>query len=275
MKCLVGQPSVNGLIYWDYYGPNTNVGTENEICIKMTFSSRMSERDTVKSFISLIEINNIQWIRYLKPNWILSSQKFKNQFQNFIFEDWFFGDIAVEPVYEVVAGPVSMGGMPSQTTNLSFFLTPEIVMEQTPKKIFLSHKSINKDMVREFKKTLEVVSLEPWLDEDEMPAGTEIHRGIQEGIEKSCAVVFFITPDFEDERFLHNEINYAITQKTKKRSRFAIITLVFKDQDGKVGEIPSSLREYIFKEPNSYFEAFREIIRALPLKIPPAIWRDS
>ena len=86
MKNLVGQPSVNGLIYWDYYGPNTDVRTENEICITIAFSSRMSERDTVKSFISLIEINNIQWIRYLKPNWILSSQKFKNQFQNFIFE---------------------------------------------------------------------------------------------------------------------------------------------------------------------------------------------
>lgn len=62
-----------------------------------------------------------------------------------------------------------------------------------------------------------------------MPAGTALHRGIRDGFRNSCAAVFFITPDFVDEKFIANEINYAMEEKTEKEERFSIITLVFED----------------------------------------------
>ena len=42
-----------------------------------------------------------------------------------------------------------------------------------PKKIFLSHKSSDKNLVLDFKETLDLLGYETWLDEDAMPAGTD------------------------------------------------------------------------------------------------------
>src|SRR5687767_11405383 len=62
------------------------------------------------------------------------------------------------------------------------------------KKVFLSHKGVDKEFVNDFKKTLELLGYEPWLDEDAMPAGTSLERGLLKGMQESCGVVFFITP---------------------------------------------------------------------------------
>jgi hypothetical protein len=66
-----------------------------------------------------------------------------------------------------------------------------------PTKIFLSHKGSDKIPVRRFKDTLKLLGFDPWLDEDAMPAGTNLQRGVLDGFEKSCAAVFFITPAFK------------------------------------------------------------------------------
>jgi hypothetical protein len=107
-----------------------------------------------------------------------------------------------------------------------------------PARIFLSHKTANKDVVRDYKLTLELLGLKPWLDEDDMTAGAEVHREIQKGMKGSCAAVFFITPDFKDERHLRNEINYAITEKTERGDAFSIITLKLADAVGNTGKVP-------------------------------------
>ena len=145
----------------------------------------------------------------------------------------------------------------------------------SPKGIFLSHKGPNKIMVRDFKETLEVLGYEPWLDEDAMPAGTTLERGLLQGMQSSCAVVFFITPDFKDEGYLQTEIDYAIQEKREKRERFAIITLQFADEDGRKAEIPRLLKPYVWKSPKTPLEALREIIRALPLEATAIEWRDE
>jgi hypothetical protein len=72
----------------------------------------------------------------------------------------------------------------------------------SPMRIFLSHKGFNKPLVREFATTLSMLGFEPWLDEDAMPAGTNLERGILKGFVDSCAAVFFVTPEFKDEDFL-------------------------------------------------------------------------
>ena len=143
------------------------------------------------------------------------------------------------------------------------------------KRVFLSHKGVNKDLVIDFKETLELLGYEPWLDEDAMPAGTPLERGLFEGMKDSCGVVFFVTPEFRDEGYLETEINYAIQEKRRKGGRFAIITLQFVNDDGEVAPIPDLLQTYIYKKPKSDLEALREIVRALPVVPGPVDWRGK
>ena len=143
------------------------------------------------------------------------------------------------------------------------------------KKVFLSHKGIDKIKVADFKNTLQLLGYDPWLDEDAMPAGTPLERALLQGMKDSCGVVFFITPSFKDEGYLETEINYAIQEKRTKGERFAIITLQFVDTEGNVGEIPELLKTYVWKKPKTSLEALREIVRALPIVNNFIDWREG
>jgi hypothetical protein len=148
----------------------------------------------------------------------------------------------------------------------------ELALGLAPMKIFLSHKGFDKPLVRQFKTTLALLGFDPWLDEDAMPAGTNLERGILKGFTDSCAAVFFVTPEFRDESFLATEVDYAIREKRAKADRFAIITLVFGDGTAK-GTVPDLLHGYVWKEPKSDLEALKEIIRALPIHVGGVRWR--
>ncbi len=50
------------------------------------------------------------------------------------------------------------------------------------KRIFLSHKGVDKAQIINFKLALEAVGFAPWLDDDAMPAGTSLERGILQGL---------------------------------------------------------------------------------------------
>ena len=143
------------------------------------------------------------------------------------------------------------------------------------KRVFLSHKGVNKDLVIDFKETLKLLGYEPWLDEDAMPAGTPLERGLLQGMKDSCGVVFFVTPEFKDEGYLESEIDYAIQQKRLKGDRFAIVTLQFPGDNGKAAPIPDLLQTYIWKTPKTHLEALREMVRALPVAPGPVDWRDE
>lgn len=142
----------------------------------------------------------------------------------------------------------------------------------SPSRIFLSHKGADKNKVRNFKTTLELLGFSPWLDEDAMAAGVELERGILKGFKDSCAAVFFVTPNFKDENYLASEVNYAMSEKRKKGERFSIITLVFQENERK-GNVPDLLHTYVWKEPGSDLEALREIVKALPIKIGETSWK--
>lgn len=143
------------------------------------------------------------------------------------------------------------------------------------KKVFLSHKGTDKNKANDFKSTLRLLGYEPWLDEDAMPAGTPLERGLLQGMKDSCGVVFFITPSFKDEGYLETEINYAIQEKRAKGDRFAIITLQFADAENQTGEIPELLKTYVWKKPKTSLEALREIVRALPIAHSVIDWREG
>jgi hypothetical protein len=135
-------------------------------------------------------------------------------------------------------------------------------------RIFLSHRSADKALVQPFFELLRELGHQPWLDAHDMPAGTTLHRGITEGIDASCAVVFFVTKNFEDERWLGREVDQAVHRKIEVGDKFAIITLVF---DG--GEVPRPLRDYVWVNVKSEADAIRAIVRALPIELGPPRWR--
>ncbi len=85
------------------------------------------------------------------------------------------------------------------------------------------------------------------------------------GMKDSCAAVFFLTPNFSDEKYLADEINYARAEK-RARPEFAIISIVIA-RDGMVPTVPDLLTPYVWKQPATDLEALREIIRALPVKV--------
>ena len=143
------------------------------------------------------------------------------------------------------------------------------------KKVFLSHKNVDKDMVVDFKETLELLGYDPWLDEEAMPTGESVDRGISQGMQDSCGVVFFITKSFEDKGFLEDEINYARQQKRDKGDKFAIVILRFTDADGNAGEIPELFKHLRWETPKTRLEALRAIIRTLPVAPGSVDWRDG
>lgn len=148
----------------------------------------------------------------------------------------------------------------------------ERVMGLSPMKIFLSHKGADKAMVRRFASVLVELGFDAWLDEDAMPAGVELERGILKGFHDSCAAIFFVTPNFVDEKYLGSEVNYAIAERREKGDKFAIVTLVL-EQDGKVGTVPDLLRPYVWKTPKGELDALREVLRALPIQVGDLRWR--
>lgn len=261
MKSLIGITLEGGGIVWQEIGEDPR-DKDQGITISIQFSGSLTIREAIKSIQEVINQNKIDWLRFSKPNWIFSSDSFKFSFPQYSQENWLHGEFVVDFERSTRSGPVPMGGISRDSTFCRFYITKDLIVDQLPKRIFLSHKSDNKDLVREFKKTLEAVGLDPWLDEDEMPPGTPLHRGIREGFKNSCAAVFFITPEFVDEKVIANEINYAMGEKTNKGEKFSIISLVF-ESDNKKGIVPELLKQYVWCEPKNHLAAFREIIRAL------------
>lgn len=136
-------------------------------------------------------------------------------------------------------------------------------------RIFLSYKSVDKPIVYRYYTGLRQLGFEPWLDDPDMPAGTNLERAILQGFEESCAAVFFITQNFKDEKYLAAEVDYAVMQKRSKGKKFAIITLCYLDD----APVPKLLKPYIFKRVSNDLEGFAELIRALPIELGPIRWK--
>lgn len=207
---------------------------------------------------------NIEWIKKEGEYYNFQLNKIKEDFSIFSNCSWMKGEAQLKPEIE--------DGISETETIVSFSITEEEISKNYPKKIFLSHKGANKPLVREYCSLLKELGFDPWLDEDAMVAGSNLNREILAGFKDSCAAVFFITPEFKDEYFLAEEIDYAIDEKRNKRDKFAIITLAL-GESGEKHIIPELLNKYVYKEPATHLEGFREVIRALPLSSGEKKWK--
>lgn len=145
------------------------------------------------------------------------------------------------------------------------------IPKQSEVKIFLSHKTVDKPLVYRYYQALQSIDFVPWLDDPDMPAGTNLEREVLKGFTESCAAVFFITQHFQDEKYLATEIEYAIIEKRNKGKKFAIITLRYPES----AQVPGLLTPYVYKNVANDLEGFREIIRALPIESGPVRWKAN
>jgi hypothetical protein len=162
----------------------------------------------------------------------------------------------------------------SQTT-IKFIITYDMITRNKPHRIFLSHKSIDKPLVREFGDILRTLGFDPWIDEDDIKAGDKLHRRLLQGLKDSCAAIFFITENYVDDKYLATEIDHAITEATERGKDFRIITLVMREGQDVLKYVPQLLQQFVFKQPKSQLEALKEIINALPLKLGKPATNDA
>jgi hypothetical protein len=277
MRGVSGIPLLDGKVHWHLYYEG-NSGREEEgfqITFSVRYSSHLNDRDALKSLKNLLVRANVGWLIHSNPNWFFDVSKYrefldKNNKSHVDGLKWLRGVVPVTPEVE---HSVSSTGRPETKVRFRIFKEEYLLNHAT--KVFLSHKGADKPRVRQFFSVLKELGYDPWLDEDAMVAGTEIHRGILQGFKDSGAAVFFITPNFRDEAFLRSEVNHAVQQKTEKGARFAIITLVFKDEAGNKGSVPDLLHSYVWKEPFTDLEALTYIVRALPITLGLPSWRPG
>jgi hypothetical protein len=138
-------------------------------------------------------------------------------------------------------------------------------------KIFLSHKSVDKPIIRRYYEALKTLGLAPWLDEEDMAAGANLEREIFRGFEESCAAVFFITDQFKDEKYLAAEVEYAVMQKRAKGKKFAIITLRYTN----AAAVPGLLMPYVYRDVSNDLEGLNELLKALPIELERVLWKKE
>jgi hypothetical protein len=265
--------------------PHISIGNSGRalgLTIAFDFHGKFSRREVTAKILNVLNVAKIDWLRLERGHWVIDADMLKRSYPDdhkyYGYEEWLVGKLVVELEMEsVLQEPPPMSKPPDDhyirknfydryVTECRFLVNKEIALEQAPKKIFLSHKSLDKGLVRRFKAALEVVGFDVWLDEDAMAAGAELERSLIKGFNDSRAAVFFITPNYVDDGYLATEVDYAIAERREKREGFSIITLVFKDDQGKEGQVPPLLRKYVWKHPADELSAFVEIVRALPME---------
>lgn len=222
---------------------------------------------------NILEYTDLDFITYNNQEFFIDidvlRKRIKDEHLDWSGFDWLNGKVKAN--YEILykEKESQLGSRFHSGWDVEIVLTigVEEMENSKPKRIFLSHKSSNKPMVREYAKTLQQLGLSPWLDEDDLKAGDTLDRALNKGISDSVAAVFFITPQYEDKRYLASEIDYAIGKK-QDSDDLTIITLSIADAEGNRGEIPDLLKRYVWKEINhdEHLKGLREILKALPFE---------
>lgn len=138
-------------------------------------------------------------------------------------------------------------------------------------RVFISHRGLDKVLAQRYHLVLQELGYDPWLDDPELFAGSNLERAIKQGFVDSCAAIFLITEHFADDNFLSTEIDYAIQEKRKKGNKFVIISLRYEGSSA----IPSLLETYTYKNIKNDLDGLYEVVRALPIELGPVRWRDN
>ncbi len=265
-KKLICSTMMNGSMKYHFVGRLARYDEEEALEIQISNFNSNKEKYVYTELKKRLDQNSIEWLYENENNWFLNLDKLIELFPGFLDLKWLTkGNIQISP--EIVTNQKEVFGKLKDEVSIIIEVTEEHTMNYQPRKIFLSHKGINKPIVSDFYEVLKTMGFDPWLDEKAMVAGSNLERELKKGFNDSCAAIFFITPDYKDENYLATEIDYAIQEKRKKGNEFSIITLVLKKNANEIIKIPELLESYVWKEPKNDLIAIKEILLALPIKL--------
>lgn len=253
-------PSLTATWVSDQFNWTTSEAPAHEIVMTIGFLGKLTNRAVHQKVNKRISEGIIHWLHHEKKIWWLDIDRLRAAFPELKLNKSWHGKIRLDAEVEEGIGNLATHNF----TNAVFSISTDEIQLAQGRKIFLSHKSEDKKVVRRFQRALEAIGYEVWLDEKNLQAGDPLERGILNGFNESCAAVFFITENFKDEKYLKTEIDYAIAQTREKENYFKIITLAFKTGKEKVA-IPELLQSYVWKKPATELDALIEIMKALPL----------
>lgn len=129
--------------------------------------------------------------------------------------------------------------------------------------VFISHTSINKPKIEKFIPYLTGAQIPIWYDKINIDFGDSIVKKIQEGIEDSAAVIFWITPEFLKSNWCDMEVETFLTKLASENS-LKLYPLIRKDVDK--SNVP------LFLKNKKYFEFNKETpATGIAEKIVPSI----
>ena len=259
---LRGTATLDERLHWDFDRRLAWSNEEEAFVLRLSHYEDFEDERAHKEQAPRLQRNGVGWLVRRDKRWFLdldAMRRFAPQVTDF---PWLHGVIEVAP--KITRKDEGKGRI------FTFEITEEHMNETTPKRIFLSHKGVDKSVVRTYHRMLTELGFNPWLGEEAMIAGTNLERALLQGMKDSCAAIFFVTANYRDEGYLATEVDYAVAEKRRKDERFAIITLVL--GGGRI-EIPGLLKTYVWKTPRYDFEALQEILKALPIRLPSPIWK--
>ncbi|NOS90861.1 MAG: toll/interleukin-1 receptor domain-containing protein [Cyclobacteriaceae bacterium] len=252
-------PNISGSWISDKFSWQFSEDSSNELNIEFIFFGKLTKRSSFLKLEKRIIEGVLPWLKREYKKWVFDLDLIRKTFPQLKGVKLLSGKVLIDPEVE----ESSTYGSLSTSTLVSFVITKNEIAMQQSKKIFLSHKSVDKKMVRRFKRALEAIGYEVWFDEQNLKAGDHLERGILKGFDESCAAVFFVTENFQDEKYLKSEVNYAIAE-TRKKDYFKVIALAFKSGRKKV-EMPALFEQFVWKDVATEMDGLIEIINALPI----------
>lgn len=183
---------MSGKVHVNYGASSYEHGVTLSFTMGGSSGRQLLENRIHQVFAESLKKPGIDWIRPRRFLWEIDLDGMRNFFPDFARADWMRGLTFVEP--DIVQEPGFVFDRPKTDLRILLQLNAQEISLSQQRRIFLSHKSTNKPLVRDFYETLKLLGFEPWLDEKDMVAGDVPHRTLQEGMRSSCAAVFFITP---------------------------------------------------------------------------------
>lgn len=261
---LSGSVSLTGSMIWHMGSWLVRESDEDEgFLITFEVAPHTTLQRALKVLSNIVAAGKIDWLLEERTGWKLNLDRCFDQFSDLKPPPWLKG--TVTPLIEVETHENTIfDKIKTQTTLRIWTSKREIILSQ-PQRIFLSHKGIDKPIVRQYFAVLRTIGFDVWLDEDAMVAGDSLERALLQGMKDSCAAIFFLTTNYADENYLATEINYAIAEKRKRGDLFSIIALLLVDDDGNRPRVPDLLQQFVWKEPTGPLQAIEEILKALPI----------
>lgn len=106
--------------------------------------------------------------------------------------------------------------------------------------VFLSHASVDKPEVEELLPFLNAANLPAWYDKISIDYGQSLVTALQEGVEHSAAVIFWITRAFLNSRWCNTEMRNFINRHSGQGN---VLILSIVAEDISIHELPFFLRE--------------------------------